>query len=60
MIGTIMGLYMGIFRDYYRDPLPHSPLSTSQLIGLDFDSSACPCNSNMSYSLNSLKGYIYI
>ena len=30
-IGTIMGLYMkSIYRDYSRDPLPHSPLSTSK------------------------------
>ena len=27
-IGTIIG---GVYKDYYRDPLPHSPLSTSRL-----------------------------
>ena len=23
--------YWGLYRDYYRDPFPHSPLSTRQL-----------------------------
>ena len=30
-IATIIGLYMGLYRDHYKDPLPHSPLSTRKV-----------------------------
>ena len=48
-IGTMLGFFWGgLYRDYPRDPLPHSPLSTSNTskywLVLAFD---CPCRSSL-------------